>query len=372
MKQADMSRGLKLLFENFWIIREDSPEDYNFLRRHQGTLQKEVRQRFGMNLIIRPQYIQLLKRPHELFDWMGDIGFTSQLDYVLFCCSMAFVEGLEADTPFMLDEMIRDLDLIIPEEVAIDWTNYNHRKSLIRVIKKMLALRVIETIQGETSGFEHSEDDQEILFMTTVQARAFLARAPQSYTQYENFYAFWQDIQENVTLEGNQLIYQRLMMEPIIQRNVENEELFIRLRNYHHYMKEYIEQATNFHLELYRDYVALTLEERDNWLEVFPSRMVIDEVLIQLATLIRSADFAVSSYGTMMITHQQVEELYTALQANYQQYWSKEVKGLSQEQLSQRLLERGESWQLFEKIDAQLVIKPNFGRLIAEMREENE
>lgn len=371
MKTEELSYGLKLLFENFWIIRSDSPEDYAFLRRHQGELQKELRQRFGMNLVIRPQYIQVLKRPHHLDSWMGEVGFTSQLDYALFCCGMAYVEGLEAETPFMLDELIRDLELSIPEEIEIDWTNYNHRKSLIRVIKKMLDLRIIENIQGETSGFEQSEANQEVLFATTILARAFLSRAPQSYMQYATFEEYWKAIQENRAQEGNQLLYQRLMMEPMIQRTKENEETFVRLRNYYHAMKGYVETATFFHFELYRDYAAFTLEQRDNWQDVFPSRKVIDEILIQLATLVRKELFGNSSYGLLVLSFEEWEQLLSELQKNYGNYWSKEFSDMTLQQLSKALLERGKEWDLFEEKEAQLIVNPVFGRLIAEMRHED-
>ena len=66
MSPDEFRRAFKLLFENFWIIRKQQPEDYAFLRRNQLAIQKELRQRFGMNLIVRPQYIQLLKRPQVL------------------------------------------------------------------------------------------------------------------------------------------------------------------------------------------------------------------------------------------------------------------------------------------------------------------
>lgn len=372
MSPEELRHAYKLLFENFWIIRSRSPENYNFLRRHRIVLQKELNQRFGMNLIIRSQYIQLLKRPHQLAPWMGASTFTLRLDYTLFCCCMAYLEGLEAETPFMLDELIHDIDLIVPEEAMVDWTNYNHRKSLVRVIKKLLDLTVIENIQGETSLFERSEDNQEVLFMTTTQARAFLARAPQSYTTYEAFNDFWEDIQVSFNLEGNQLLYQKLMMEPLIERTEENEQTFIRLRNYYHHMKEYVETNTPFYFELYRDYAAFTLETRDNWREIFPSRRVLDEILIQLATLIREQAAEFTAYGICYLTWDEWENMLRNLKEQYITYWSKEYNEMSIDQLSKELLERGGEWSLFEKDGEQIVIKPVSGRLIAEMRQEDE
>lgn len=366
MKPEEWRRAFKLLFENFWIVRTVDFDSYNFLRRHQNELQKELRRRFGMSLVIRQQYIQLLKRPHKLASWMGDIGFQSSFDYALFCCAMAYVEGLENETPFMLDELIRDLELLAPEEIFLDWTNYNQRKSLVRVIKKLQELHLIEKIQGEEENFEQSEMNQEVLFTTTTQARAFLSRAPQSYIAYESFEHYWQDLQTSRNLEGNQLLYQRLMMEPVIYRTAENEEIFVRLRNYYFHTQEYIEDYTDFYFELYRDYAAFTLEKREGWSEVFPSRRVVDEILIQLVTILRADGADYSVYGVIELTVEDWEVLVRKLQQSYSSYWSKEFKEMSLEQLSVTLLNRAKSWQLIEENET-ISILPVFGRLIAEM-----
>ncbi|MBM7709834.1 TIGR02678 family protein [Enterococcus lemanii] len=370
MKPEDLAEALRLLFENFWIIRKEDPENYTFLRRHQVVLQKELRQRFGLNLIVRPQYIQLLKRPLHLEAWMGEVGLNTPFDYALFCCCMAYIEGLEAETPFMLDELLRDLDLMTPEEMQVDWTNYNHRKSLVRVVSKLGDLGIIEIIQGQADGFEQSEANQEILFVTTVQGRAFLARAPQSYTEYPTFADYWQDYQASLNLEGNQILYQRLMTEPLIRRTSENEETFIRLRKNHHHMQDYIETNTAFYLELYRDYAALTLEQRDLW-QVFPSRKVIDEILIQLATVLREGNRQENPYGEIILSFDEWALFIKELQKNYQAYWSKEFTDMNEEQLSQALLKRGVEWLLFTLTPTQVIVQPVFGRLIAEMREED-
>src|SRR5699024_8879627 len=122
----------------------------------------------------------------------------------------------------------------------------------------------------------------------------------------------------------NQLLYQRLMLEPMIQRTPENEEVFNRLRNYYHWMEEYTENNTDFRFELYRDYAAFTLENRESRQEVFPSRRVIDDLMIQLATLIRKAELDPSSHGVITITQAKWSNLLLELQSNYQAYWSKE------------------------------------------------
>lgn len=373
MKPEDFSTALKLLIDNFWILRKNQPEEYNFLRRHQQYLQREFRERFGWNLIIRPTYVQVLKRPFIAQAWMGENGFTMAMDYSLLCCGLAYAEGLDPETPFMMDELINNLQLMVPEELLVDWTNYNHRKSLVRAVKEMQRLGLIESIEGDASDFEQSENNLEILFTTTELTRAFLARAPRSYSQYESFQEFEQELNASrSSLERRQIIYQRLLMEPQIVRTEENEDQFALMRNFYRWDQEYTENQTDFHFELYRDYAAFTVESRDNWQELFPSRQVVDEVLIQLATLLRQEKLEHTNYGIVKLSSENWKSILEELQRIYSSFWSKEFAEMTLTQLSDRLLQRGSSWGLLEEIDEEIVIQASFGRLIAEMEDEND
>ncbi|MFI3621168.1 TIGR02678 family protein [Vagococcus fluvialis] len=372
MEDNDLSQALELLFENFWLVRKTQPEAYRFIRRNEVFLKKELKTRFGMKLIIRNHYIQLLKRPPILRSWMGDIGLTSKIDYILLCLAMAYIEGMDADKAFMLDELIREIELMKSEEIYIDWTNYNHRKSLVRVIRKMLDFHVIETIQGETEEFEQSEHNQEILFVTTDLARSFLTNAPQSFSEYQDFNAYWLDWQESQHTEGNQFLFQQLMMTPIIQRTPENEDTFIRLRNYHYFIKPYFADKSFYNFELYQDYAALTLEQRDKHSEVFPSRKVIDEITIQLATICRKYLTQWTPYGIGEISLSDWEIIIMELKNEYGEFWSKEFSEKSLRSLNEALLSNGKEWELFEEKNEVIYIYPVFSRLVAEMRNEDE
>ena len=373
MKPEEFSIALKLLIDHFWILRESQPEEYHFLRRNQQFLQREFRERFGWNLIIRPHYIQVLKRPFDTQPWMGANGFTTTMDYVLFCCGLAYAEGLDPDTPFMMDELIRNLQLMVPEDLVVDWTNYNHRKSLVRAVKQMQQLGLIEQIEGEASDFEQSENNLEILFTTTDLTRAFLARAPRSYSQYDNYQGFEQElVASRDSLERRQVLYQRLLMEPQILRTKENEEQFALMRNFYRWDQEYAENQTDFHFELYRDYAAFTLESRDNWQELFPSRRVVDEVLVQLATILRQERLEHTHYGIIRLTKTKWDKTLSELQRVYSSFWSKEFTDMTLTQLSDKLLQRGSSWGLLaETKEEEIVLQPAFGRLIAEMEDDH-
>ena len=97
-----------------------------------------------------------------------------------------------------------------------------------------------------------------------------------------------------------------------------------------------------------------------------------DEILIQLATVVREKKFESTPYGLVLLADDQWEQLLIELKDNYQPYWSKEFAEMSLEQLCSSLLERGKNWSLFQVDESGIVINPVFGRLIAEMRLEDE
>ena len=125
-------------------------------------------------------------------------------------------------------------------------------------------------------------------------------------------------------------------------------------------------------LDLFHDYAVQTLEQSDNWQDVFPSRRVVDEILIQLATVLRKMVKECSAYGVVTISMDEWNQIISYLRKNYSQYWSKEFLEMSNEKLQETLFNRGKEWHLFEKQYEVILINPMFSRLIAEMRNEDE
>lgn len=364
--------GISILFDNYWIERESEPEKYIFLRRHQKSIQKELKRLFGMNLLVRSEYIQLVKRPQELHSWMGIAQFKDVMDYALFCCCMAYVENLEADTPFMMDEIVNDIDFNAPEEMKLDWIVYSHRLSLIRVLQKMKDLKVIRIIQGETEEFAKSESNLEVLMITTPLARHYLYNRDDGYTAYDTFEKYWEEQGQHQNVEPQQLLYQKLMLEPLIQRTAENEELFSRLKRYYRSINENIEYNTPYKLELYRDYAAFTLDREIKGSKTFPSRKVIDDIIIQLATVIYNSNLIKNPYGIIELSNDEWGEIIEQLTNMFRIYWSNEYKNKSCELLSKEIIEQGQRWQLLNQTEDGVLIYPIMARTIGEMSEENE
>ncbi|MDF9298626.1 TIGR02678 family protein, partial [Geobacillus stearothermophilus] len=85
--------ALAALFEQFWIIRDQEPDLYQLVREREHVLKKYVEEKFGYRLIVHRYFAKLEKIPADPEPWMGIESFQEPLDYALFCCLMAYLEG---------------------------------------------------------------------------------------------------------------------------------------------------------------------------------------------------------------------------------------------------------------------------------------
>lgn len=371
MNQEIFSTCLNLLFENFWIVKTTQPEEYRLIKRYRKELDIELRKRFGLSLLVRPQFIQLFRRPFHLQEWMGIEDFKDVMDYVLLMHAMAYIEEQETNAYFLLNELIESIERDLPEDYHLEWTNYLHRKSLVRVLKKLIDLAILEVIQGEIELFEQNED-RNILYTITTQSRYLLGKTPDAFVKYEDFDDFWQEIQNNQLEDSNQALFTQLMCEPVLYRNSENEQDFIRLRNYQSVFARFVEEKTDYQFELTKDVAMFTLDKRDSSRDIFPSRKVLDEILVQLQTVLFDQEQQVDTYGVGLFTMSQWQLAAEKLKQDYQSFWSKEYKELKVSELANRLLERAQEFQMVKVIDEVIYLQPVLTRMVAKMEDKRD
>src|SRR5690625_1827751 len=175
--------ALRLLMENFWILRLENPESYQLIREREKMLKRYVDEKFGFDLIVHQHIIKLEKIPVETKKWMGIQAFQEPRDYAIFCCALAFTENHAVEEQFLLSNICEDIKDLYPGELALDWTNYNHRRSLVRVIKQLEKLSVIKTVYGEIDRFAIVEE-LELYYETTIYARYFMCYYPKDLYEY--------------------------------------------------------------------------------------------------------------------------------------------------------------------------------------------
>lgn len=359
--------ALAVLFEQFWILRQEEPETYQAIRERENALKKYTSEKFGFDLIVHQHFIKLEKIPVVPKAWMGIQDFTDTRDYAIFCCGLAFTEQRAVDEQFLLSDIAEEITDIYPGDLSLDWTNYQHRKSLVRALKKMVELRIIKLVDGNVDLFAQHEEE-EVLYEITVYARYFMRSYPDDLFEYETvediIASEWQRHQEDTRRKR---VYRKLMFSPVVYRESEDDPDFMYIRNYRNRLREDIEAHTPFQLEVFKNAALLVLPERKERYQLFPNQKVITSIALHFQTYLREQmdETMVNALGELRLTHVDFTQLVDAIKKRYGHGWSKMYRDMSYTGVAEDLLQLYKDWELayVEEDTGMIVLQPAIARL---------
>ena len=105
---------------------------------------------------------------------MGIQEFTRKIEYVFFCMILMFLEEKEAEEQFVLSELTEYIQGQYREE-QIDWTVYQYRRHLIKVIKYCVNCGILNLNDGSEENFAR-DDTSEVLYENTGVSSIFLMK----------------------------------------------------------------------------------------------------------------------------------------------------------------------------------------------------
>ncbi|QKY69982.1 TIGR02678 family protein [Lentibacillus sp. CBA3610] len=358
-------RALALLLEKFWVLRLDEPELYQMIREREKVLKRYVDDKLGFELIVHQHFIKLEKIPVEPKSWMGIQDFQDPRDYAMFCCALAFTENRSVDEQFLLSDICEEIKDLYPGEFPLDWTNYNHRRSLVRVIKVLEKLSILQSVEGEIDRFA-MDAEQEVLYETTVYARYFMRSYPRDLFEYETAEAILaSEWERHESDERRKRVYRRLFISPVVHRGGEDDSDFAYIRNFRNRLREDIEAHTKFRLEVFKNAAMLVTDQRKQELSLFPDQKAIMDVALHVASYMRSQDaYQPDELGTLRISRINLEEIVAEVQAIYGKGWSKHYRESSITSVTNELTELLQDWEMLETepVTNAYIIKPLFGR----------
>lgn len=365
---------LTALFEKFWIIRAEEPELYQKVREREKVIRRYVTEKLGYRFIVHRYFAKLEKIPVEPEPWMGIQAFKQPLDYALFCCLLAFLESKNTDEQFLLSDMCEEFEGMYPGEVLIDWTNYEQRKSLIRVINMAKEFQLIKTVDGDIDDFSLNTE-HEVLFEVPVISRYFMRSYPKGLFNYDSL----EDIlTEESTGNPNEYrrhrVYRKLYLSPVMYRIDKDDPDFAYLRNYRNRLRDDVEAHTDFRFEIFKNAAFLTLLERKNPYTLFPNQKAISDIVLHFANVLKSQleSYEPNEFGVIRLTEVDYQELVKECQTTYQIGWSKAYRDATLSQLASSLLETLIEWTFAKKDEetGMIFIYPALGRMIGDYPED--
>lgn len=363
--------ALCLLLEQYWILRDEAPSDYLLIRENEKALRRYISEKLGYSLIIHKDFIKLEKVPVEPKSWMGIEDFQKPRDYVLFCCGLAYLENRSVEDQFLLSELAKELEESYPGFIKIDWTNYQHRQSLVRVLKKMVELNCIREVDSYSGGVEEfaRSEEQEVLYQGTIYSRYYMRNHLRTLKNCQTI----EDIL-NMDWERSQgdtrrkRVYRQLFVEPVMYRKEQDDEDFDYIRRYRNHVREDIEEHTPFELQVTKNAAMLTLPEQKQQYETYPDRKGLSLVSLHVQSHLREHQekYEVNAFGSIRLTGVQFEKMIEEVHFEFKSGWSIEYREKSSvKKIAGDVLEHLIEWS-FARIEEEtglIILMPSIARM---------
>jgi len=364
---------LSILLENFWILRAKEPEVYQAIRERENILKEYVLDKLGYQLIVHRHFVKLEKIPAEPQAWMGIEEFQQPRDYAILCCVLAYLESLDADEQFLLSDLCTEVKALYPGEVTLDWRNYEHRKSLVRVLQFVTNLGMLKVVDGDTGSFNNAEE-AEVLYEASVVARYFMRTYPkdlaQFHSQEELLAADLIAGDEEVTgARRRHRIYRQLLLTPAMYKHPGEDPDFLYLRNMRARLQDDLDKHTGLQLELYRQTAMLVAPEPRAHLTLFPDQKSICDLALQLSAYVREERLhgrrQLDEQGRLVLSEVEFVQAVKACQQKYGRGWSKQYREGLLKDTAAELLELLRGWQMaaVDKATGRVYLLPAFARL---------
>ena len=175
-------RALEILLERRWILKSREKELYYQIKDELGTVKKFLMEKLGYQVIVNPYLVKVEKMPATPENWMGIQEFTRKIEYVFFCMILMFLEEKEAEEQFVLSELTEYIQGQYREE-QLDWTVYQYRSHLIKVIKYCVNCGILNLNDGSEENFAR-DDTSEVLYENTGVSRYFMKNFTQDIMGY--------------------------------------------------------------------------------------------------------------------------------------------------------------------------------------------
>lgn len=271
---------IETLLNKRWILKAKEKELYYQIKDEIGEVKRFLTEKLGYQVIINPYLIKVEKLPAVPEQWMGIQEFKEKQDYIFFCLVLMFLE--EADEQFVLSALTEYIQSQWKEE-EIDWTIYQNRRSLIRVLKYCVQQGVLNVNDGEEDEFA-SDSTTEVLYENTGVSRYFMKNFSQDIMDYQCAADFeqpeWIDVNEDRGIVRRQRVYRRLVMTPGMYKKEETEEDFAYLRQFHHYIQGDLEEVFDCDLQIHRTSAYLVMGEESRLGRCFPEENTLSDIVL--------------------------------------------------------------------------------------------
>ncbi len=351
-----MVEEVMLLLENYWLLRDTDPENYYRIKDKEHELRTFFREKLGYTLIVNPHLIRVVKRPGELQPWMGVLSFLTPLDYSFLFLILSFMEDKGAEDQFVLSELTDYVVTLFPGDEEIDWTLYQQRRSLVRVLQFVREMGLVKINDGSEQSFSDSSE-AEILYESTGLSRYFLPSFVSDITTLQEAESFmdqeWGELDEDRGVIRRHRVYRKLLLSPMVYSKGHDDPDFQYIRTYRHILERDFNQWLNADLHLHRFGALIVLHDRRFSPETFPEGNNLSDIVLGLAVLFRNGvaqgRWSLGGDGTITMIEADFLGVLTECHARFSPGWYKTYREKPLDKLASEILEYMEGWEMVKR-----------------------
>lgn len=280
---------LEELLNNRWILKSKEKEKYYMIKDKLEPVKKFITEKLGYRLIVNQYMIKMEKIPGEAKPWMGIGDFTDTMEYGFLCIILMFLEEKEVEEQFVLSQLTEYIKGNYPAE-SIDWTIFQQRRKLIKVIKFCMNQSFFIVNDGSEDDFA-GNFETEVLYENTGVSKYFMRSFIwdiSSFTKADDFFqSEWVDLNEDRGLIRRQRVYRKLLMSPWVYKLEQNDEDFTYIRMYRNMVEGDFETYFDCKLQIHKTSAYLISGETGNIGKEFPEGNSLSEASILFHHLIR-------------------------------------------------------------------------------------
>lgn len=356
MEGLMLKEDMMTLMENFWILREQDNETYYRLKEREEGLRPFLEEKLGYRMHINPYLIKLDKVPGEVESWMGIQDFRSPMDYCFLVLLLSFLEDKGPEEQFVLSDVTEYIQSMYPEEGLVDWTIYQHRRSLVRSLQFARNLGMMRINDGDEEQFSQSQE-AEVLYENTGVSRYFLRSFTRDITEMTGvddiLSSEWMDMDEDRGLIRRQRVYRKLFLSPVVYPTGADDQDFYYIRNYRNILQKDLEQYMGAHLHVHKDCAMIMVEDGSHLSGGFPGQNNLSDIVLQLSTIIRrqveKGKREPDSNGCIELTEVDFYGLMQQCHMEFSKGWYKSYRELGLEKLVNEIKEYMMDWKMMDQ-----------------------
>lgn len=361
--------ALQELLKRKWILRREDQDLYNQVRDSVKEIRKFVQEKFGYMIILTPYLIKLEKIPGYAEEWMGIQEFHSVQEYQMFCFILLFLESKEREEQFVLSSLTEYIQMQFQEGV-IDWTHFNTRRQLVRVIKYCLSIHIIELDDGSEDGFIKDETS-EALYENTGYSRYVIRNFAHDIMDFNTLEDIekseWFSMEEDRGIVRRQRVYRRLLLSIGMYRKDKNDEDFVYIRHYYNQIEKDFQSIMPCDLHLHASSGYIILDEDCNVGTLFPSRNTMsDLVLICMQEIRKKIHNKTLKLNEVEVAYVEKEQLLKWMCKWIKEnliFLPKKYKDMGEKLVSEDVLNVMKTYGFVEEEENQIKINPICGKI---------